>query len=131
MVDQGNDHSFAITLTVASGASVSDEVEFRGLRPVSCLVPITTTNTVIIQFWAGFNGSTPVVMKDIKGTEVEATVAAAAASFVPLEWAVASSGVVRAFAGVNTMQIKLFQTNGTTAQAQGAERLFTFICQEQ
>lgn len=131
MVSYGNDRRKAITLTVAAAASVSDSVEFRGLRPVAIITPATTdTNTAIIQFWAGHNGSTPVIMRDMGGLEVEAVMLATASWYIPLGNETGAVYGSDAFRGVNTMQIRLFQSDGSTAQTQTAIELFTLVCEE-
>ena len=130
MVDYGADRRQAITLTVAAAASVSDAVEFRGLKPVAIITPATTdTNTAIIQFWAGHNGSTPVIMRDMGGTEIEAVMLATASWYIPLGNETGAVYGSDAFKGVNTLQIKLFRSDGSTAQTQTAEETFTVICE--
>jgi len=128
MADYGAENRFSIAVSVASGDSASSAIELRGAKPVGVLVPVTTTNTAIIQWWAGFDGSTPVVMKDNGGTEVESTIVATTACYIGLGNTDDAGGDM--FRGVNTVQIKLFQADGSTAQAQGAARTFTLICEK-
>lgn len=131
MTDYGAESRFKITLTVAAAASVSDAVEFRGARPVAIITPAAlTATTAIIQFWGGFDGSTPVVMRDMGGVEIEAVCLATASWFIPLGNTSDDGAGSDRFRGVNTLQIKLFASDGSTAVAQAAERTFTVICEK-
>ena len=131
MVDVAAENRSSYTLTVAQGASVSGILELRGMVPLSVITPAALeATTVKIQWWAGFDGSTPVLLTDPTGAPIVSICVVDASHFITLEWPVASSGGLEVFRGVNTIQLKLFATDGTTPVVQStAARTFTLICE--
>ena len=132
MTDYAADNRTALTVTVPIGASVSTAIEFRGLRPLAIVTPAAlTATTAIIQFWGNIDGATPVLMRDMGGTEIEAVCLATASWYIPLGNTDDAGAGSDRFRGVNTLQIRLFASDGSTAVAQAAAaRTFKLICEE-
>jgi len=132
MASYGADNRYSVNLIVVKDASTSFSVEFEGMRPVALITPVALeATTAVVQFWAGFNGSDPVVMTDTGGTEVEAVVVANAAHYIPLGNTDDAGAGADRFRGVNRMLIKLFASDGSTPVVQAtASRAFTLILEK-
>lgn len=111
----------AQTVTILSGASLSDAINLGGRAPVAILMP-ASWSAASLTFQASYDGTTyqDVYAPGSDGTQAEVTHATAASRHVTID--------ANAFAGARFFKVR----SGTSAAAvnQGANRVLTVVTRE-